>query len=174
MFLKGSKSSKDAKGLLDTTLVIGLAMAGVEENEDIPKGSSRPGIPLDGAGVIKGLLLFSVGVGGALDSRGGSAGGGNKTGAGAGSAARGSKSSSWKSPKVRFSKLIPPKSTWELEEESSRQMSSLADFFSVLVSSPFERSLSLRCSSRCSSSGDDTLDERLVSTVHKSAIWKMD
>ena len=37
MFLKGSKSSRDAKGL---GLTAGLAMAGAEENEVIPNGSS--------------------------------------------------------------------------------------------------------------------------------------
>ena len=37
MFLKGSKSSRDAKGL---GLTAGLAMAGAEENVLIPNGSS--------------------------------------------------------------------------------------------------------------------------------------
>jgi len=73
MFLKGSKSSRDAKGL---GLTAGLAMAGAEENEVIPNGSSfNPEL------VLKGLLLFS-GTGEIfLNSLGGNAGGGTKTGA---------------------------------------------------------------------------------------------
>ena len=41
--MKGSKSSSDAKGL---ELTAGLAMAGAEENEVIPNGSSNPELAL--------------------------------------------------------------------------------------------------------------------------------
>lgn len=144
MFLKGSKSSKDAKGLLAIAgvNVAGLAMAGAEENEDIPNGSLLVKAEPD-TGAMNGLLLFS-GTGGELFimfSRGGKAGGAAKigvvTGGGAtlgvagcdddDSAALGSNSSSCKSSSVKLSRVMPPKSTCEDVVDSSKQMSSLAD-----------------------------------------------
>lgn len=44
--MKGSKSSSDAKGLGLTASIKGLAMAGAEENEVIPNGSSNPELAL--------------------------------------------------------------------------------------------------------------------------------
>lgn len=126
MFLKGSKSSKDAKGLVATAgvNVAGLAMAGAEEKEDIPKGSLLVVVKSEETGAINGLLLFS-GTGELFLSKlslGGKAGGGatriGPTGAGAttvgavvDSVARGSNSSSFKSSSVKLSNVMPPKST---------------------------------------------------------------
>ncbi len=114
MFLNGSKSSNvDAK--LDTLVGKGLSMAGVEENEAMPKGSAAPDPTTFVGGKLNGLLLFS-GTGDVfLNSLGGNAGGAKIGGvegttaifwAGAGdegSAARGSNSSSCKSSRVKLS-----------------------------------------------------------------------
>jgi hypothetical protein len=53
--LKGSKSSSDAKGL---ELTAGLAMAGAEENEVIPNGSSNPELALKVSLKFKTIFLF--------------------------------------------------------------------------------------------------------------------
>jgi len=74
MFLKGSKSSRDAKGW---GLTAGLAMAGAEENVLIPNGSSfNPELVLKLS--LNGLLLFSGTGETLLNSRGGKAGGGTR------------------------------------------------------------------------------------------------
>ena len=53
--MKGSKSSSDAKGL---ELTAGLAMAGAEENEVIPNGSSNPELALKVSLKFKTKTLF--------------------------------------------------------------------------------------------------------------------
>ena len=53
--MKGSKSSSDAKGL---ELTAGLAMAGAEENEVIPNGSSNPELALKVSLKFKPNVIF--------------------------------------------------------------------------------------------------------------------
>ena len=53
--MKGSKSSSDAKGL---ELTAGLAMAGAEENEVIPNGSSNPELALKVSLKFKTNVIF--------------------------------------------------------------------------------------------------------------------